>query len=140
MESKELKIGDKVYKININIPSSESRSLSSFDEEGVFIEELTVVYQTKYKIALSDDFITLIDKKNRGNSSCFEHIEDINVSIRTKEDYFSNGVFAKCLTIYNSNKQIEKIKKEIINQVNKRYGFLFNGIENKLGNLKIKRQ
>lgn len=138
MKENELKIGDKVYKININMPNSKSKSSSNFDKEGIFIEELTIVYQTKCKIALSDEQITIIEKDWMNDKlSCYSYINTTHVSVRTNETYFSNGIFATCYASDNSEKQIKKVKKEIINEVNKRYGFLFNGIEDKLDCLKI---
>lgn len=136
MKEKELKNGDTVYFISINMPNK--ISAYDFEKEGIFIEMLNVVYITNRKIALSDDSITLLDLPINGKKESYNHyLDDISVYVKTNETFFANGIFARCYTTEKVDKSINKIKKEIIKNINLKYGFLFNGIESKLDNLKI---
>lgn len=134
------KIGQKVFKIEVNFRSAISRYHSSgIDKHGIYICELKIVHQTDRKIALSDKWITTLDRqKYKERKDRFWHyLEDISISIKTKETYFPNGIFATCYTLKDPLKVIEKIKKEIVKKVNSEYGFLFDGIGEKLENLEI---
>lgn len=130
-----------VYEISINIRSEESKlNTTSFHKDGVFVEEHKIVFQTSLKTALNDKYITLFYRqiKDEKKSSYSDYIENINVSVVLKEDYFPNGIFCKCYTLENPEKIIKKMKRKIITEVNKNYGFLLNiDLEKTLNNMKI---
>ena len=128
--SLDTKIGQTVYDIKINIVPNARRSVikSAFDSEGIFIEKLKIVYQTKSKIALSGNYIPVLDRRKLGEKSEFYKyfLEDISVSIKTKEDYFNNGIFAHCYTLQEPDKIIKKMTAKISEKVKSEYGFLAN--------------
>jgi hypothetical protein len=133
------KIGQKVYEINLNVRSPESKHNStSYHSDGCHIEELEIVYQSKYKIALSDDFITLLDRqrKDKRKDSFYSYLDNIKVSIITKETYFPNGIFCRCYSLKNNKSVINKMKKAMLEKIEKEYGFLFSSeIKHQIKNL-----
>jgi len=122
----ETKKGQIVYKINLNIHSGVSPKYTSFDKEGLFVKYLKIVHQTNYKIVLSDDFVTVLDrKKEEQRKDSYHHfLEDIIVNIRTKESYFPNGIFCTCYTLSDPEKTIKLIKRKMLDKINSEYGFL----------------
>lgn len=120
------KIGQPVYYVEINVPDPNYTGSSSSYKEGIFIKKLKIVYQTKYKIALSNEFITTLDRQKEGQKkeSYYNFLEDMSVTVKTKETYWPNGIFAHCYTIEDPEKSINKLKRKMIDQVNKDYGFL----------------
>ncbi len=123
------KKGQIVYFIELNIHSGENRHDSGFlYKEGLFVTEKKISLQTKYKIALNDEWITLLDRlKETDKKESYKHcLEDINIVIKTKETYWPNGIFASCYTLENPEKCIKTIKHKIINKIEKEYGFLYN--------------
>jgi hypothetical protein len=135
------KIGTKVYRINLNLPSETPRYYNGDTyKEGLFVEGLKIVYQTRHKIALNTEWITTLDrKKEDSKSETYKHyLDDVSVSILTKETYFPNGVFCECYTIDNPEQAIKNMKRKIIAKINKEYGFLKNmDIESKIFNMEI---
>jgi len=135
------KVGQKIYEINLNVRSPESKHNStSYHSDGCHIKELEIVYQTKYKIALSDEFITLLSRQKKGDKKdkYYHYIDDIGVSIVTKENYFPNGIFCKCYSLKNNKSVINKMKKAMLNKIEKEYGFLFSSeIKNEINNLTL---
>ena len=133
------KIGQRVYEINLNVRSPESKyNSTSYHSDGCHIKELEIVYQTKYKIALSDDFITLLSREKKGEKKdkYYNYINDINVSIITKENYFPNGIFCKCYSLKNNKSVVNKMKKAMLDKIEKEYGFLFSSeIKNEINKL-----
>jgi len=120
-------VGQTVCEIRINMPTREPRFSS--EKEGIFIKELEIVYQTERKIALSDEWITCLDRqeKDKKQESYNLYLENIAVSIKTKETaIFTNGIFAHCYTLEDPHRLIDKIQKTIIKTVEKEYGFLSN--------------
>ena len=135
MKEEDIKIGDVVYSIMINMPNG--IPLLDCEKEGVFIEKLNVVYKTDMKIALSDEWITKLDAYNgRTRYSHNTYLEDIIVNIKSGEEFYSNGIFAKCYTTNEPTFIISKMKRKIIEEVNEKYGFLFD-VKEKINNLKI---
>jgi len=136
------KIGQSVYKVELNIRDESSiNNSSSFNQHGLFFEKLKIVYQTEHKIALNDRWITLFDrlKSDRKKESYCHYLEDINVRIVTKETYFPNGIFATMYTLEDPEKQVNKIKKAIQTKINKEYGFLrFCNIEQVIESFNLK--
>lgn len=135
------KKGQTVYYIQVNIRSTDSKYNSSgVYLEGIFIEELKIVHQTNKKIALSDEYITTLDRKNEGekHESYKHYLEDISVNIVTKETFFPNGIFTHCYSLENPEKCIAKMKHKIINKINADYGFLrFANVEEIIEGFKI---
>lgn len=122
------KVGQCVKKIRINIPSEGRQGSGTLYKEGVFIDDLKIVHQTENKIALSDNWITTIDRQmdEERKSEHRNYFEDISVCIKTRETYFPNGVFATIYTLGNSGEAIEKLTAAMQRKVNKDYGFMFN--------------
>lgn len=120
----ETKKGQKVYRINLNILNG--TSTCSLHKEGLFVEELKIVHQTEYKIALNDKWISLLDRcrLDERKASYKRYLDEITVSIKTTETYFPNGIFCECYTIGNTENMIKRMKHEIINKIKKEYGFL----------------
>ena len=131
----ETEIGQKIWQIKINLPFDGKGD--SLYEHGIFIEEFSIVYQTEYKIALSNDWISTLDRKEKGKKKeSYQHyLDDLSVSVKTKETYFSNGIFAK---IYSTKEPTEALisylKRELKQSVEKEYSFLYN-IDNLLESL-----
>lgn len=121
------KVGQVVYSIQVNIRSNADKfNQSCSNKEGIHVEKLRIVYQTKYKIALSNDWITVLSRQTADarKESYNSYLDSINVCIKTQETYFPNGIFASCYSLENPEKCISKIKKEIIKKIENDYGFL----------------
>jgi len=131
--------GQKVYEIQLNLRSDESKNLSTtYHKEGTIIEELKIVYQTDSKIALSDEYITLLYRAEKGKKEedYNLYLEKTYIRILTKETYFPNGIFAKCYSTKNPKVIIPKMKKVMLEKIDKEYGFLMsNDIKNKIESL-----
>jgi len=122
----ETKIGQPVWVVRINIHSSSNQSISEWRKEGIIIKQLSIVHQTDRKIALSDEFVTLLDRIEFGKRK-EDHqsaLEDVSVSFVSKETYFPNGIFAKAYTLEKPEKFIPKMKKQMLVHIEKEYGFL----------------
>ena len=129
-------IGQSVYRIDVNV--LEDNIKPSIYKEGIIIEPLRIVHQTSKKIALSDDHITTLDiMENELRVPCSTYINDMYMRIETNDTYFSNGLFCRVYTLDNSRNTIDGILKDISKQVKAKYGFLYNGIGEKLNKLKI---
>ena len=128
-------IGQKIWEIRINLPFNGVGD--SLYKHGIFVDELSIVYQTGYKLALSDEWITTLYRKEKGKKkeSYCTYLDDLSVSVKTKETYFSNGIFAK---IYSTKEPTEALisalKRELKQNVEKEYSFLYN-IDNLLKSL-----
>lgn len=131
----------KVFLIELNVHSSKSNYNSySLYKEGLFVKELKIVHQTNHKIVLSDEFVTVLDRELEGQKKeSYKHcLDDISISIKTKETYFPNGIFCSVHTTGDVEKTILKIKQKIIRKINSEYGFLRNmEIENTIYNMEI---
>ena len=124
------KIGTPVYSIHLNIvpnPRYTSR-VNSYDSEGIFIEKLKIVYQTERRLALSDNYITVLDRRYDGErlETYRSYLEEISVNIKTKERYFNNGIFAHVYTLQDPEKIIKKMTSKIASKIKNEYGFLNN--------------
>jgi len=135
------KIGQIIYDIEVNVRADDSKHLStSSRKDGIQVEVLKIVFQTPYKIALSNDWITLLDRQKEGSrkDSYYHYLDEINVSLVTKETYFPNGIFGQCYSTLPPEKVIDKIKKEMIKKINSDYGFLrFTDFEAKLNEMSL---
>ena len=129
-------IGQSVYRIEVNI--LEDLTKPSIYKEGIIIEPLKIVHQTSKKIALSDDYITTLDIPENGKKEpCSMYLNEIYIRIESDEAYWSNGLFCKVYSLDNSGATIDKILLDIAKKVKAKYGFLYNGIGEKLNKLKI---
>ena len=110
----ETKIGQPVWVVRINIHSSSNESTSEWRKEGIIIKQLSIIHQTDRKIALSDEYITLLDRIEFGErkESYQSVLEDIIISFVSKETYFPNGIFATAYTLESPEKFIPKMKKQ----------------------------
>jgi len=134
MKEKEIKIGDLVYCIRINMPNG--TPFLDCEKEGIFIEKLKVVYKTDKKIALSDEWITKLDLYNGSIKRPYDsYLEDVMVRIKSGEEILSNGIFATCYTTNEPTFVISKMKRKIIKEIEEKYGFLFD-VKEKINNLK----
>jgi len=133
--------GQTVYKIQVNIRTKETmNNSSSINKHGIFVEQLKIVHQTNHKIVLSDPFVTLLDrqKEDQKKESYYHFIDDISVCIKTKETYWANGIFSTMYSLDDPKKCITKMKRKIVNQINKDYGFLrFIDVESAIEKLTI---
>lgn len=121
------KIGQVVYRVEINLRSGLSKKNScGLYEDGIHVEALKIVYQTTHKIALSDKFISLLDRQHEGQKkeSCRHYFNDILVNVKTKETYWPNGIFASCITTEDPERCVKKMKRKIIETIGGEYGFL----------------
>ena len=121
------KKGQSVYYIELNIRSKQDEMNTCVSyKSGLFIETLKIVHQTDRKIALSNEWLTVLDRKLEGSrtESYHNHLENVCVSVKTKETYFPNGIFASGYFLDNSDKSITIIKNKIVQKINKEYGFL----------------
>lgn len=125
----ETKKGMTVYKIEVNIRNPEDQYNSlSFHQNGIIVTKLKIIHQTKRKIVLSDEYVTVLDRQreDQRKESYYHFLNDINVSILTKEKVFPNGVFSYCYSLEPPEKMIAKIKSKIAIKIEKEYGFLRN--------------
>ena len=137
----ETRNGQTVYHVQVNMRDDLSmNNRTSYNKHGIFVTELKIVHQTKYKIALSDDFISLFyrQKQDQKQELYNSYLEQVNVSIVTKESFFPNGIFSCCYTLEYPKKCISKIKRKVIEKINKEYGFLrFVNVEKVIEELEI---
>ena len=127
------KVSQKVWKIQIN---KVINAKSDLYKNGVTIEEYEIIGVSEYKICInSPHFQTFSYLKSSGQRKDIwgDYLNEVNVSVKTKEDYFGNGIFS---TMYSSKKPskavLNKIVKEINKKIDKEYGFLFNGFKDEL--------
>jgi len=130
----ETKIGQKVFLISIGLYSDGNQKACTIYKEGVHIEELKIVFQTEYKIALNDKWITCLDRqeKDKRKDSIYSFIGYSSIFIKTKETYAPNGIFARIYVLGGVDKEIKKLKAEMVALVEKEYGFLANGFKDKI--------
>lgn len=138
------RIGQTVYKIEVNVRASCPKYDTLSYKDGVFVTAKKIIYQTDRRIALNDKYITVLDRQaiDDKKESYNHFIEYPSISIKTKETYFPNGVFGSMYTIGDPKKAIVKLTKAMERKVSKDYGFLFNVdvsgfVDNWLDNNKI---
>lgn len=121
------KIGQPVFFVEIRIHAKGTSYTGSSYKEGIYITELNIVHQTEHKIVLSDPWVTVLDRQKEGRrkESYYHYLENASVSIKTKETYFPNGIFASGHTIDNPKKFINKLKSEIKRKVEYEFSFLY---------------
>lgn len=119
------KIGQIVNHIEINILAKGSHETSLY-KNGVHINPYKIVFQTNYKIALSNEWITILDRQHKGSrkDSFYHYLNEVDVYVRTKETYWPNGIFASCYTIEPIDKCIKSMVKAIKLKISE-YSFLF---------------
>lgn len=119
----ETEIGQTVYEIRINIPTTPINN--SFEKEGIFVIEHKISFQTIKKIALNDDWITTFDRlgKSKRKESYQSAIGYSSISVKTNETYFSNGVFARLYTIESPKTEIKRLKGDVAKEIQSKYGF-----------------
>lgn len=120
-------VGQKIWCVKINLPFDGKGD--SLYKHGIFAEELSIVYQTDYKIALSNDWITCLDRKEKGKKkeSYQDYLDNLNISVKTRETYFPNGIFAKIYSTKEPTEELLKsLKKELKRKIKFEYSFLHN--------------
>ena len=126
-----MKIGQKIWKIDINKPVS--GTIYSSQEEGVFIEELEILGINSCNLDLNDEWFTTCPLKNGSRKSWETYLDDISVRIYTNESFVANGVF---ITLHSTEKPSKKILDKMVAtacaEIDKKYGFLFGGVKNEI--------
>lgn len=120
-------IGQKVWRIKINLPFDGIGD--SLYKQGIFTEELSIVYQTDRRIALSDYYITCLDRREKGTKKedYYTYLNDLKIRVVTKETYFANGIFASMYSTKEPTEALlEALKRELKEKVQKEYSFLYN--------------
>lgn len=123
------RVGQEVHKICINIRSEKDKdNFSSLYEDGCHIEKLKIVHQTDRKIALSNLWITTLDRLEVGSrkESHNTYLNDSSVCIRINDTIFANGVFGTIYTTGKTKPAINKLVKKMQSEVDSKYGFLCN--------------
>ena len=137
--SEKTKKGQIVNQININIHAPGSRPCTLYPA-GITVTPLKIVYQTNQKIALSDEWITILDRRKLGErkESYRRFLNDISISVKTTETYFPNGIFANCITNNNPSSVIKEMKKSILNYVHSKYSWMLTDeFQDKINSLHI---
>lgn len=118
------KVGQTVYRIEVNMRAGYSSSTSYKD--GIWVETFKIGYQTNRKIALNNEYMMVLDRQHldERKESYKNFLEDISVSVKTKETFWPNGVFCLCYTLENPEKTLAKMKRKMIEKINNEYGFL----------------
>ena len=130
----ELQVNQKVWKIQIN---KVINAKSDLYKNGVTINEHKIIGKSEYKICINTDHFTTFNYvKDGGKKDKYgDYIDTVCISIKTKEDYFGNGIFS---TLYSTKKPSKPILKRIVREISlkidKEYGFLFNGFKSELDN------
>lgn len=125
----ETKKGQVIYKIEVNIRNPEDQhNQSTHHQNGIFVKKLKIVHQTKRKIVLSDEYVTVLDRQReeQKKESYYHFLNEIRVSIVTKETYWPNGVFSYCYSLEDPEKMISRMRTKIAAKIEKEYGFLRN--------------
>ena len=126
-----MKIGQKIWKIDINKPVS--GRICSSQEEGVFIKELEILGINHWKLVLNDEWFTTFHLKNGSRKSWETYLDDISVRIYTNESFVANGVF---ITLHSTKKPSKKILDKMVAtacaEIDKKYGFLFGGVKSEI--------
>lgn len=121
------KKGQVVHLIRINIcTGSQPSYVLKSEKDGLSIMDMKIIHQTRIKIALNDDWITILDRLLcEGKKNDYSHyLGDISISIKVNDSLFANGIFSTCYTIENPEKIIKKMKRKIMLKIDKEYGFL----------------
>ncbi len=121
------KIGQCITHIEVNIRSDvDKHRYTVYHKNGIHIKYHKIAYQTDRKIALNNDWITVLDRQkiNTKKDSYHHYLEDCNVSIKTKETHFPNGIFGSIYTAGNTKMALKKIGAAMEKDVNSEFGFL----------------
>lgn len=127
---KNYKIGQKVWKIEINKLQNEPAPYSSI-KNGVFIEETSILGMSKYKIVLNNEWFTTLDNDNiegyRKDRKYNIYLDDTSVNIRTNSAFLPSGVFITLYSLKEPNKKIlDKMIAQASVEIKKEYAFLGN--------------
>lgn len=130
------KLDQKIWKIEIN-KHSKSPSKYSTRQDGISIEEYKILGISTYKIVLNDDWFTVLENDDR---ECYRrelkhytYLDEASVNIRTNDNLLGDGIF---ITLYSTKKPSVNILNKMVSnasiEIDKRYGFLFNGVVEEL--------
>jgi len=126
-------VNQKVWKITIN---KVVNAKSDLYKSGVDIKEHKIIGISDYKICIDNPFFSTfhyIKEKGQRKSSIGNYLNEVSVSIKTREDYFGNGVF---IDLYSTKKPTKSILDKMVVaasvKIDKEYGFLFNGVKKDL--------
>lgn len=127
------KVGQKVWKIQIN---KVINAKSDLYKNGITIENYEIIGISKHKICINTNYFdTFYYLSEKGEKKCTygRYLNEIEITIKTKEDYFGNGIFSNLYSTKKPSKAIlNKIVREISLKIDKEYGFLFGEIKNEL--------
>lgn len=123
-------VGQKVWKININ-KNKDSPNRWSLRQDGVHVEELTILGISKHKIVLDNDFFTTLDVVKTDQKIDVTHYNYLDreiISIVPNSSLFSEGIFC---TLYSTKPPDKKLLNSLANKIGKKvykdYGYLFGG-------------
>jgi len=126
-------VNQKVWEITVN---KVINAKSDLYKNGVTINEYKIIGISKYKVCINSDWFRTFDykrEKKQRRDSHETYLNDISVRIKTKEDYFGNGVF---ITMYSTKKPTKVILNKMVSiaaiKIDEEYGFLFNGAKDEL--------
>lgn len=116
----------KLIEINIHSDSNQRKMIGGYHNEGINIEDYKIVYQTKYKIAINDPYITKFDRqKVDEKKQTYKHyINECSISVLTKETYFPNGIFGQIHTTLDEETAIKKLTQAMQRKIDNEYGWL----------------
>lgn len=134
----EYKVDQPVWEIRINKPSAPSRYETKWDKEGITVVSYKILGISELKICLNDNWFTTFShlEKGKRRESYHSYLNDISVNIKTKQDFFSNGVFTSMYSTKKPSKVIiNKMVGEACRVIDKEYGFLMGSIKGELHEL-----
>lgn len=125
------KIGQKIWHVEIKKYKNEP-SKYSVNQNGIFIEEMSILGVSKYKICLNNSWFTTLDNEDREgyrkDRKYNKYIDDISVNVRTRDSILGGGVFADVYSTKKPTKNLsEKMYGAISAEIKKEFGFLANG-------------
>lgn len=129
-EKQQYEVGQKIWHIEIRKLTIEK----SYSPNGIHISEHKIIGISKFKICIDTDWFCTFYHKKPGRRPDYEHnLDDIEVSIRVNDDIFGQGII---ITLYSSKnptkKMLEKMASKCAVEIDRKYGFLFNGAKDEI--------
>ncbi len=125
------RIKQKVWAVSIRKAVKEK----FYQPNGVEVCEHEIIGISKHKICIDTDWFTTFSlvkdgcRKDRYNS----YLDSISVSIRTDNNILGDGVFIELFSTKKPTKAtLRKMVATASVEIDKKYGFLFNGVKNEL--------
>lgn len=127
-----MEIGSKVWKIELRKYRDASKFMTR--DDGVNIEELTVLGVSDVKIVFNNRWFSSIDiVRDKKDKKYYTYLDEVYVNVVTESRFSDEGVFS---TLYSTNKPDKVLLKKMVTKINKevssKYSFLFWDIKNDL--------